>query len=251
MPQQPFEVENHGQMIRGTAYVPAGTGRFPTVVLYHGFTGNRMEGGFFFVELARRLCQAGIAAITFDFRNSGESDGRFDQMLVTGELSDGLRISQWAASQVYVDRSRMGLFGFSLGGMLAACTVGRTPMYKALLLGAPTTERNLARNAQTRVDDAGRIVVGAYYMHEKFIEDLMTLDCISDVVRNPRPTMLIQGDADTAVPPAVSQQFVDAMKEAGQDVEHVLVPDAGHVFNSPAHRELFVSTAVDFFTRKL
>jgi len=251
MPQQSFELDNQGQTIRGTCYLPAGSGRFPTVVFYHGFTGMRIEGGFLFVQLARRLNQAGIAAITFDFRNSGESDGSFDQMLVTGELSDGLRVSQWAASQVFVDRSRMGLFGFSLGGLLASCTVARTPIYKALMLAAPTTERNLSRIAKTRVDAQGRLVVGAYYLRQDFIDDLLTLDCVSDVVKNPRPTLLVQGDADTAVPPPISQQLVDAMNEAGVPVEHVMIPGAEHVFATPEHREALYDTIVKFAVKYL
>ena len=38
--------------------------------------------------VARELTKRGLAAVTFDFLNSGESDGSFDQALVTQEVAD-------------------------------------------------------------------------------------------------------------------------------------------------------------------
>lgn len=254
MKQQPFEIEsiNHpGQFIRGTIYLPQGTGRFPTLLLLHGFTGSRNEGGNMFVQLARSLNQQGIACVTFDFRDSGESDGSLDQMLVTGELDDALRVTQWLAGQPFVNRARLGLLGFSLGGLVAACTAGRTAAYKALVLVAPSTERNLARIAKSRVTDQGKLIVGAYELHPQFLEDLLTLDCVSDVTKNPRPTLLVQGDKDTAVPPPISQQFVDAMACQRQSVEHVMVPGAEHVFSTPEHRKQLFHHISNFLSREL
>lgn len=254
MKQQTFEIEsiNHpGQFIRGNIYLPQGTGRFPTLLLLHGFTGSRTESGNLFVQLARRLNQQGIACVTFDFRNSGESDGSFDQMLVTGELDDALRVTQWLAGQPFVNRSRLGLLGFSLGGLLAACTAGRTAAYKALVLVAPSTERNLARIAKSRVSDQGRLIVGPYELRPDFLEDLLSLDCVSDVAKNPRPTLLVQGDKDTAVPPPISQQFVDAMTCQGQSVEHIIIPGGEHVFGTPEHRKELFHHISDFLSREL
>ena len=254
MPHKTFEIEsvNHpGQMIRGSIHLPRGQGRFPTLLMLHGFTGQRSDSGFMFTQLARSLNEQGIACVNFDFRGSGESDGSFDQMLVTGELDDALRVTQWLSGQLFVNRSRMGLLGFSLGGMLAACTVARVNLYKTLVLLAPTTERNLARIAKTRVNEQGRLVVGAYEMHPRFLDDLMTLNCVADVVKNPRPTLLIQGDADQAVPPPISQQFVDAMHQQGQQVDHLLMPGAEHTFNTPEHRRELLAHIHAFLSRTL
>jgi dipeptidyl aminopeptidase/acylaminoacyl peptidase len=240
MPQQPFEIESlthPGQMIRGMTYLPKTVGRCPTLLMLHGFTGQRAESGFMFVQLARRLAAEGIACVTFDFRHSGESDGSFDQMLVTGELDDALRVTQWLAGQPFADRSRLGLLGFSLGGLLASCVTARTAAYKALVLLAPTTERNLARIAESRADDKGNLFVGAYQLHPNIIPDLLTLDSVSDSVKHPRPTLLVQGDKDTSVPPPVSCQYVTAMRQAGVPVEHVTIPNAEHTFSSPSFRE--------------
>ena len=46
-------------------YKPAADRRYPTVLLLHGFTGQRTESGFLFVRLARAMNRRGMAAVTF------------------------------------------------------------------------------------------------------------------------------------------------------------------------------------------
>src|ERR1041385_538167 len=95
MDLKPFAIGRPGQTIRGTFYHATGPERRrPTVLFLHGFTGQRIETDFLFVSLARSLAADGIHAVTFDFCGSGESDGRFDQMLVSHELTDTLCVLQ-------------------------------------------------------------------------------------------------------------------------------------------------------------
>jgi len=250
MTQQAFEIDQHGQMIRGTVYRPDRLRRGPAVLLLHGFTGNRIESGFLYVQLGRRLAEAGIAAVTFDFRDSGESDGSFDRMLVTRELDDVLRMTHWLQSQPFADRGRLGLLGFSLGGLLAACAMNRIAGYRALALIAPTTVSNLCRVA----GDTGEgkpVNVGPYRLHPEFFHDVRSLNPVSDVIAHPRPTMLIQGLEDTAVPPAVSQAYVDALQRENIPVEHLLIEGANHGFATPATRARLLDALVPWFVGQL
>lgn len=252
MKQQAFEIDHQGKMIRGMSYQPAKATRHPTVILLHGFTGQRMENGFMFVKLSRALAQAGIAAITFDFINSGESDGSFDQMLVTQQLTDVLRVTEWAQRQPFVDRASLGLLGFSLGGMLASCASARMNSFKSLAMLAPTTEQNICRHAKREgQSDACSIIFGPHCLHPKFFEDVITLNSVADVVKHPRPTLIVQGTEDTAVPPAVSQQFVDAMKKAEMECEVKMIEGADHPFANPAWRHQMQKAVISFFERTL
>jgi dipeptidyl aminopeptidase/acylaminoacyl peptidase len=252
MPQQSFELDHAGRTIRGTTYRPTNPGRRPTVVFLHGFTGQRMENGFLFVRLARALAEAGIASVTFDFLNSGESDGSFENMLPTGELADALRVTEWAQRQSFADRSRLALLGFSLGGLLAACVTARAKVYKALVMLAPTTEANISRHAQREgKSDACSVLFGPHCLHPKFFVDVASLDSVRDVVKNPRPTLLVQGTADTAVPPAVSQQFIDAMKQARVPCDARLIEGADHPFAHPSWRKDLIDTVVAWLERQL
>lgn len=255
MPQQPIEVEHRRQAIRGCVYLPEAAGKRVSAVLFlHGFTGNRIEAGFAFVQTARALAARGIAAVTFDFRNSGESDGSFDQMLVSGELADALRMTEWLQGQPFVDRSRLAILGFSLGGLLAACTTARSAAFRALALWAPSTAENLSNNVCKRSNDcpAGEpLIVGAYTMHKDFLKDLAQFDAVKDVTKRPRPTLLVQGTGDKAVTPAVSQKFVDAMMSASVPVVHHLIQDADHGFSTPTTRQELIGVTTQWLVKQL
>jgi len=252
MKQQAFELDHNGQMIRGMSYQPARSTRHPTVIFLHGFTGQRIENGFMFVKLSRALAEAGIAAITFDFINSGESDGCFDQMLVTQQLADVLRVTEWAQRQPFVDRARLGLLGFSLGGMLASCASARMDSFKSLALLAPTTEQNICRHAKREgQSDACSITFGPHCLHPKFFDDVITLNSVRDVIKHPRATLVVQGTEDKAVPAEVSQHFIDAMKKAEIQCEVKLIEGADHPFAHPAWRHQLQSSVVDWFKRTL
>jgi len=236
MKQQAFELDHNGMTIRGMSYRPASSGRFPTVVFLHGFTGQRIESGFMFVQLARTLAQQGLAVITFDFLNSGESDGSFEHMLATGELADALKITTWTQSQIFVDRSRMALLGFSLGGLLACCVNARSDAYKALILLAPTTVQNMHRFSRKRMID-GNTVLGPLKMHGEFFDDLATLDPTTDLTRNPRPTLIVQGTGDKTVSPQISKHYIDAMQRINGPLTVEVIDDADHTFNDPQWRD--------------
>jgi len=252
--QQPVELERDGQTLRGMTYRPdtaGGSRRVPCVVLLHGFTGSRAEAGFLFVKLARALNARGIGAVCFDFMHSGESDGSFDQMLVSGEIADAMRITEWLGGVSWVDRSRLGLLGFSLGGLVAACTVARTRLYRSLVLLAPTTSENLARHADATQAGHAPVVVGPHTLHPRFSEDLATIQPEADVVLHPRPTLLVQGDADTAVPPEVSDAFVAAMRRADVPLTTHPIAGANHTFNTPGHQREVIATVGDFLRQTL
>ncbi|MAE60205.1 MAG: hypothetical protein CMJ49_02495 [Planctomycetaceae bacterium] len=255
MTQRPVEIDQRSQTLRGTAYLAdtrgAVTQRGPAVVLLHGFTGSRTEAGFNFVLLGRRLAEMGMHAVAFDFRGSGESDGAFDDMLVSAEVDDAVRITQWTRAQSYVDRRKIGLLGFSLGGLVASCAAARLrDPIAALGLLAPTTVQNLSRHAGEGASGA-RAVVGPHTLRADMFDDLRTLDPLGDLARRPCPTLVVQGTADQTVTPDVSDHFIQAVRRTGASVQVEMIDGANHVFNTPAHRQQMIDCAAQFFADRL
>ena len=75
MPEELIHFTNEDLRLYGMLHRPEGAGPHPAVMILHGFTGQRIEPHRLFVKLARQLVAAGIAALRFDFRGSGESEG--------------------------------------------------------------------------------------------------------------------------------------------------------------------------------
>src|SRR5690242_9112874 len=95
--------------LRGVLHQPAEgvPGPAPAVVFFHGFTGNRMESHWMFVRCSRALAEAGVASLRFDFYGSGESDGEFRQMTLTGEIADGRAAVAFLRKQNGIDPQRV------------------------------------------------------------------------------------------------------------------------------------------------
>jgi pimeloyl-ACP methyl ester carboxylesterase len=90
----------------------------PLVVVFsHGFTVPGFESRRMFLDAAQRLAGRGIPSLLFDYRGSGYSDGRFEDMTLTTELTDLEAVVGFAASNV---SPRVAIWAMSLGTAVAA-----------------------------------------------------------------------------------------------------------------------------------
>ncbi len=96
----------------------------PMVAMAHGLTGTRRDrlGAF-----AERFAQAGIAALVFDHRGFGDSDGESDLFEPRRQLEDWSAAIDFARGLEGVDPTRVATFGSSMGGgnALAAAAADR------------------------------------------------------------------------------------------------------------------------------
>jgi alpha-beta hydrolase superfamily lysophospholipase len=111
-----------GVQIASTYYVPDGAppaGGWPAVMLLHGLGGSRTTPtplGMSPNSLAEtQLAPRGYAALTFDARGHGQSQGLVS---IDGprEIADVRELFGWLASRPGVNGQRIGAFGFSYGG---------------------------------------------------------------------------------------------------------------------------------------
>lgn len=93
----------------------------PMVILMHGIFANQSINPM--PALARKLADAGIASIRFDFNGHGKSQGRIQDMTIEKELADARAVWNYISSLPYVEG--IGLLGHSQGGVVASMTAGR------------------------------------------------------------------------------------------------------------------------------
>lgn len=84
------------------------------VILAHGMGGLKE---WTIPEVADVLNAAGIAALAFDYRNFGDSDGQpREEVDHAGQINDWRNAVTFATTQPEIDPERIGLWGTSLGG---------------------------------------------------------------------------------------------------------------------------------------
>lgn len=101
--------------IAATLEIPAGEGRFPAVLMFHGLGSSRDEVGIIFADTAAALAMAGIASLRIDLRGFGKSDGDTGAFTLERQNEDAAIALQALADIEQTDAARIGAMGFSFG----------------------------------------------------------------------------------------------------------------------------------------
>ncbi len=110
-----IEFNAEGTILRGWLYLPErARGRVPAVVMAHGFSAVKE---MYLDRFAEVFCDAGIAALVYDNRNFGASDGQPRQEIDPWQqVRDYRHAITWIGSRTEIDGARIGIWGSSYSG---------------------------------------------------------------------------------------------------------------------------------------
>jgi alpha/beta superfamily hydrolase len=230
----------------GTLETPAGDPA-PVVLLLHGFTGTRDElpvattDEGVFSRTARLLAEQGFASLRIDFRGSGESPGSFADTTFEGQVADGLAALDWLEASPAVDGQRLGLIGWSQGGLVATAVAGRSDKPDALVLWAAVADPEATFGGILGVEtipkglEAGDAALpvtlpwGAEIeLKRGFFESITTFDPPAELASFAGPLLIAHGTEDTTVLPTA----VDSFLAAHEGEEATWIAEMDHVFNA-------------------
>ena len=135
-----FKTED-GVTLRGWFYQPdTGSGPFPAIIMAHGYSATKEMHLDDFAEV---FCNGGFAALVYDNRNLGESDGEpRGEIIPYEQIRDYRDAITFAGTLPEVDSERIGVWGSSYSGahvlVVAAidrrvkCVVSQVPLIKGL-----------------------------------------------------------------------------------------------------------------------
>ena len=153
-----LHIPSHGVAINGVAYLAAGAGEHPTVVLLHGLPGNEKN-----LDLAQAIRRAGWNVVTFNYRGSWGSAGvfRFGQNLEDADAVLAYVRDPANAKKFGIDARRLVIIGHSMGGWVAITTaahdrdliglvsISAGDMARIAAAPAPIRERVMADNMES------------------------------------------------------------------------------------------------------
>jgi uncharacterized protein len=113
--REDIQFDADGVTIRGWLYTPDGSsGPSPTVVMSHGFSAVKE---MYLDRFAETFARAGLAALVYDNRNFGASDGEPRQEIDPwGQVRDYRTAITYAGTLPEVDADRIGIWGSSYSG---------------------------------------------------------------------------------------------------------------------------------------
>lgn len=137
--RQDVEFESEGVTVRGHLYTPDGAdGPVPVVV---------MAGGWCYVkelvqpDYAKVFVDSGIAALVFDYRNLGTSDGEPRQHLDPWQqIEDYRNAIGFVETRSEIDSNRIGIWGISYSGGHVIIVGATDPRVKCIVSNIPVVD---------------------------------------------------------------------------------------------------------------
>jgi len=222
-----------GYLYRPVDYTP-GT-KVPTLVRPHG--GPVYAYYAEFQDEAQIFAANGYAVLLPNPRGSSGYGQKYCQAIFADwgnkDYQDDMAMVDWAVEQGIADPERLGVGGWSYGGISTDFIIGQTRRFKAAISGA------------------GEALNVSFYGHDHYVRDWETelgapwdkesravWDKLSPFYRVKEittPTMFMGGEIDWNVPILGGEQMYQAMKSLGRETALVVYPGEYHGFTVPSH----------------
>jgi len=212
-----LHIPSGGVQINGLAYLAAGPGAHPTVVLLHGLPGNEKN-----LDLAQALRRGGWNVVTFNYRGSWGSPGSFS---FQGNLDDAKAVLAYVrapdnAARLQIDGKRLVMMGHSMGGWVTSQVAAADPdLAGAVLISAADMAAIAgAPKAQRVAIAADNMETLAGVTAETMADQMATLGPYSFAAAAPglakKPLLVLTSDDGLA--PDAEKLFMDVKQRGGR-----------------------------------
>jgi dipeptidyl aminopeptidase/acylaminoacyl peptidase len=227
----PDGVDVHAMMTRPAS----SSGKMPTLLRIHGGPTSQDQYSFNF---ERELFAAnGYVVVAPNYRGS---NGRGEKFMnaISGdwgnkEVVDVLAATDYVVAKGIADPDRLGIGGWSYGGITTDYTIATTPRFKAAISGAGSA-------LQTSMYGIDQYILqyetelGPPWKNPDAWMKVSYPFFHADRIKT--PTLFMVGEKDFNVPAAGSEQMYQALKSLGIDTQLVIYPNSFHGITLPSYR---------------
>jgi len=194
------------------------------------------------------LAQLGFVVIQLDhlgtpWRSKAFHDNYYGDFNDNGLPDHVAAIRQLAARFPFIDLDRVGIYGHSGGGFATADAMFRFPDFFKVGVAGSGNHDNRSYNIYWAEKYQGELVADTLKGTDNFAEEANK----THAANLKGKLLLMHGDMDDNVHPAMTIQVVDALIKANKDFDLVIAPDRAHGLNEP----YFVRRRWDYFVRHL
>jgi dipeptidyl aminopeptidase/acylaminoacyl peptidase len=235
-----------------TAPVDAVAGRkYPLVVLIHGGPTATSTDGF--SSLAQLMAAHGWYVFQPNYRGSNNLGRRWAQATVPHITSAPARDVLDGVDAVVklgvVDPARIGVSGWSEGGLMTSWLIAHDHRWRAAMSGAAVNDW-VGYGDMTDAKDFTPSYIGpSPWVSEKMHALYEAESPLTDAAAVKTPTLIMTDAGDYRVPTPLSYELYHAIRAGGTPVELMVFPVNGHGPSDPLHRLQLTHLWVDWFAR--
>ena len=226
--------EIHGFMVKPADYQPGR--RYPTILRIHG--GPVWQFYHDFANLDWQVYAAhGYVVLGVNPRGSSGRGEKFATAIFAKwgqrDAQDVLAAVDWAVAQGIADPERLGVGGWSYGGILTDEVIARDQRFKSATSGAGIGNALAGFGTDQYVKEYEAELGTPWKNLKAYLEVSYPLLHADRIVT---PTLFLCGDADWNVPLLNSEQMYQALKSLGRDTQLIVYPGEPHSLKKPSHR---------------
>jgi len=209
--------------------------RYPTLLRIHGGPVSQFDRSFNFE--AQLLAAHGYLVVTANPRGSSGYGQAFSQAIFADwgnkDYEDVMAAVDYAISKGYADPNRLGVGGWSYGGILTNYVITKTDRFKAAITGASEV-LYVANYGHDHYQRLWEQEMGLPWENRELWERLSPFNSVQKIVT---PTLIMGGEKDWNVPIINSEQLYQALKRLGRTTQLVVYPGEFHGISKPSYQK--------------
>lgn len=220
-----------------------------TIIFAHGFGDSRTSMPIDSLQLAKRFAFEGYNVLMFDFRNSGDSNGKVTTIGYY-ETYDILAAIEFAKSK---GTNQVGLLGWSMGAAASLLAAEESTAVKAVVADSPFSDfnayiseqfsywTNLPNKMSPFIVKTAETILGLDY------DKVSPVKAAEGMKHTDTAVLLIHGKKDNAISYKNSVEIKNKIPQA----ELWLIQDAGHIRGYKKEKEAYEEKLLEFFHQHL
>lgn len=242
-----------GTVVNGIVRKPAGFvagKRYPTLLVIHGGPNGQDEHRF---DFQREFFAAnGYVVLAVNYRGSSARGAAYQKAIYADwgnkEVVDLLAAVDWAVASGIADPERLGIGGWSYGGILTDYTIASDTRFKAAVSGASSALQMSLYGVDQYIVQWD-VELGQPWKAADLYTRLSYPFFHADRIKT--PTLFMSGDKDFNVPTAGVEQMYQALKSLNVETKLVIYPGQHHGLTTPSYLRDRLSRWVGWYDRFL
>lgn len=258
-PVQSIKVEgfqsksSDGNLVSGILYLPANApanAKLPLIMYIHG--GPVGQDDYEYDLYRNVLAAGGYAVAAVNYRGSSGRGKEYTRAIYgdwgNKEVTDILGAADYLIAQGIADSSRMGIAGWSYGGILTDYTIATTTRFKAAASGAGSALQLSMYGVDEYITQYETELGPPWKNADKWIK-LSYPFFHADRIKT--PTLFMASQKDFNVPSVGAEQMYQALRSLGVPTELVIYPGQYHEITVPSYMKDRFTRYLDWFGKYL
>jgi dipeptidyl aminopeptidase/acylaminoacyl peptidase len=240
--------EVHGLLVKPGSF-QAGR-KYPTLLRIHGGPNGQDENAFSFER--EFFAANGYVVVSPNYRGSNGRGATFQKAIFADwggkEVVDLLGVMDHVQKLPFVDGDRLGIGGWSYGGILTDYTIATDGRFKAAISGAGSALQLSMYGSDQYIQQYEQEIGPPWKSQDLWIKISYPF-FHADKIKT--PTLFLVGEKDFNVPAVGSEQMYQALKSLGVDTQLVIYPSQYHGITIPSYKVDRLQRYVDWYDKYL